>query len=72
MSNVPVAKARAIGHQNAPLIDRDLVVVEDDLLVEEEVVSARTLWWKTWRTEFWKWWKSGSQCRPDDVGVRCT
>ena len=38
MSNVPVAKVRAIGHQNAPLIDRDLVVVEDDLHVEEEVV----------------------------------
>ena len=38
MSNVPVAKARAIGHQNAPLIDRDLVVVEGDLHVEEEVV----------------------------------
>ena len=38
MSNVPVAKVGAIGHQNAPLIDRDLVVVEDDLHVEEEVV----------------------------------
>ena len=38
MSNVPGAKYGAIGHQNVPLIDRDLVVVEDDLHVEEEVV----------------------------------
>ena len=38
MSNVPIAKAGAIGLQNAPLIDRDLVVVEDNLHVEEEVV----------------------------------
>ena len=38
MSNVPVAKAGAIGHQNVPLIDRDLVVVEGDLHVQEEVV----------------------------------
>ena len=38
MSNVPVAKARAIGHQDVPPIDRDLVVAEDDLHVEEEVV----------------------------------
>ena len=38
MSNVPIAKVAAIGHQNAPLIDRDLVVVEGDLHVEEEVV----------------------------------
>ena len=38
MSNVPITKVGAIGHQNAPLIDRDLVVVEDDLHVEEEVV----------------------------------
>ena len=38
MSNVPIAKAGVIGHQNVPLIDRDLVVVEDDLHVEEEVV----------------------------------
>ena len=38
MSNVPVAKAGAIGLQNALVIDRDLVVVEDNLHVEEEVV----------------------------------
>ena len=38
MSNVPVAKVGAIGHQNAPLLNRALVVVEDDLHVEEEVV----------------------------------
>ena len=38
MSNVSVAKAGAIGHQNALPIDRDLVAVEDHLLVEEEVV----------------------------------
>ena len=38
MSNVPVAKAGAIGLQNAPLFGRGPVVVEDDLYVEEEVV----------------------------------
>ena len=38
MSNVPVAKVGAIAHQNAPLINKYLVVVEDDLHVEEEVV----------------------------------
>ena len=40
MSNVLVAKVGAIGHQNVPLIDRDLGVVEDDLHVEEEVVIS--------------------------------
>ena len=38
MSNVPIAKARAIGLQNAPLINKDLMVVEDGLHMEEKVV----------------------------------
>ena len=41
MSNVPVTKAGAMGHQNAPLIDKDHVVVEDNLHVEEEVVIGK-------------------------------
>ena len=41
MSNVPVAKAGAIGLQDAPLIDRDLMVVEDDLHMEEEVLIGK-------------------------------
>ena len=40
MSNVPVAKVGAIGLQNAPVIDRDLVVVDGNLHVEEEVVIS--------------------------------
>ena len=43
MSNVPVAKAGAIGYQNAPLMDRDLVVVEDDLHMEEELVISNDI-----------------------------
>ena len=42
MSNVPVAKVGAIGQQNVPLIDRDLMVVEDDLHMEEEVVIGES------------------------------
>ena len=41
MRNVPVAKVGANWHQNAPLINKDLVVVEDDLHVEEEVVIGK-------------------------------
>ena len=41
MRSVPVAKARAIGHQNAPLIHKDLVVVEDNLHVEEEALIGK-------------------------------
>ena len=38
MSNVPIVKAGVIGLQNAPLINRDIVVVEGNLRVQEEVV----------------------------------
>ena len=72
MSNVPIAKAGAIGHQNAPLIDRGLVVVEDNLHVEEEVVIGEGALVEDVEDEILEMVEIRQSCHLDDVGVKCT